>query len=248
MKGGCGGGDDGGGGGKAAGSLQLTSVLRDRDNVTLVADDRLVLPFLADALGCDEPAAALAVEQLCAVLPPARDRLRSIGVPTLANMCGDLPRLSRRLVELKRLFPSCDVAVMVCSGPHLLTEDLDDVIAPSLNALRRLFPEAGEDGKPDVDRMVQAVPQLLDATFAVDAVGAVATSFGKTTDEAARMVHANPRLALRVESSAVRSRYSVSFDQTNVVRNKVVAREESGEEGDEYYRNQIPHISKSKLL
>ena len=138
-------------------------------------------------------------------------------------MCGDLPGLSRRLMNLKRLFPSCDVGVMVvCGGPHLLTEDLDDVIAPSLAALRRLFPDAGCDSKPDVDRMVQAVPQLLDATFAADAVNAVAASFGKTKEEASAMIHADPRLALRVESSAVRSRYSVSFDQTHVVRNKVV--------------------------
>lgn len=138
-------------------------------------------------------------------------------------MCGDLPALSRRLVNLKALFPSCDVADMVCASPHLLTEDLDDAIAPELAMLRALFPDAGSDGKPDVDRMVQAVPQLLDAAFAAAAVDALAATFGKTRAEAAAMVHAIPGLALRVESAAVRSRYSSSFDQRNVVRNKVVA-------------------------
>jgi len=45
-------------------------------------------------------------------------------------------------------------------------------------------------------------------------------------------VHKDPRLALRVESGAVRSRYSASFDQANVVANRVV-KERAREE---YYR------------
>lgn len=75
-----------------------------------------------------------------------------------------------------------------------------------LVALREIFPEAGEEGRPDVDRMVQAVPQLLDAEFARAAVTALSASFGWTRMEAATAVHRDPRLALRVESSVLRSR------------------------------------------
>ena len=145
-------------------------------------------PCPADALGCDAAAAADRLQHLCAVLPPLRPRLGAVGVPALASMCRDLPGLSRRLLDLRQMFPTCDVGAMVCTSPFLLTEDTE-AIHDSLAALRRLFPNAGRDGKPGVERMVQAVPQLLDAAFAAAAVQAVAGSFGKTPAEAAEMVH-----------------------------------------------------------
>jgi hypothetical protein len=221
---------------------RVMSVKRDRDNVTLVGDERLVLPFLADALGRSEEDARAAVEQLCALLPPMRARIGVVGVPALASMCADLPGLSRRLLRLRDLFPSCDVGAMACASPHLLTGDLDG-FAANLTRLRDIFPEAGMDGKPDVDRMVQAVPQLLDADFAAAAVAAVATSTGTSRERAATAVHRDPRLALAVESAAVRSAYSASFDQGNVVRNKVVRRKDPGEA---YYRNSAPPPTPAK--
>ena len=66
------------------------------------------------------------------------------------------------------------------------------------------------------------VPQLLDAEFTEAAIKALAASYGRTTAEAAEMVHGDPRLAMRVESSAVSSKYSVSFHQANVIRSMVV--------------------------
>lgn len=222
--------------GNDAGGLGATliGVKRDRDNVTLVEDERLVVPFLAEALGVTQPEAEDALAQLCAILPPVRRRgaIRKMGAPTIARLCRDLPGLSRRLLELKRVFPACDVAEMAVVSSHLLTESMEDVIEPSLAALRETFPEAGVDGKPGVDRMVFAVPQLLDADFAEKAVAAVSSSFGVDLEAATRAVHKDPRLALRVESGAVRSRYSASFDQANVVANRVV-KERARED---YYR------------
>ena len=129
-------------------------VRRDRDNVTLVDDERLVVPYLAEALGGTHDEAREALSNLCDILPPMRDRVGVVGVPTLAALCGDLGALARRLAKLRALFPDprCDVAAMVCASPHLLHEDVDGVIAPSLRALRDLFPDAGVDGAPEVLR------------------------------------------------------------------------------------------------
>ena len=221
---------------------RVMSVQRDRDNITLVGDERLVLPFLADALGRSEEDARGAIEQLCALLPPMRARIGVVGVSALASMCADLPGLSRRLLRLRELFPSCDVGAMACASPHLLTGHLDE-FAANLARLREIFPEAGMDGKPGVDRMVQAVPQLLDAKFADAAVAAVAASTGMSREKAATAVHRDPRLALAVESAAVRSAYSASFDQGNVVRNKVV---QSKDPGEAYYRRSAPPPTPAK--
>ena len=209
---------------------RLMRVRRDRDNVTLVDDERLVVPYLAEALGGTHDEAREALSNLCDILPPMRDRVGVVGVPTLAALCGDLGALARRLAKLRALFPDprCDVAAMVCASPHLLHEDVDGVIAPSLRALRDLFPDAGVDGAPGVDRMVQATPQLLDAAFAAAAIRALAVSLGVDEPDAATRIHRDPSLALGVESAAVRSRYSTSFDQTNVVKNRVVRRTGEG--------------------
>ena len=124
---------------------------------------------------------------------------------------------------------------MAASSPWLLELSADEVIRPSLEPLQCLFPEAGQRGKPGVHRMVQVVPQLLDASFAERATAALAASLGVSRARAATRIHENPRLALEVESASVRSRYSVAFDQGHVKANKVV-RWEEGEEREAYYR------------
>jgi len=224
--------------GRGVTAPRLVSVERDRDNVVFVDDERLVTPFLADALGVDEREAARAFRRLCELYPAAKERAAAMGVPALARLCSDLPGLSRRLVALEALFPECDCAAMAASSPWLLELSADEVIRPSLEALQRLFPEAGRRGKPGVHRMVQAVPQLLDASFAERATAALAASLGVSRARAATRIHENPRLALEVESASVRSRYSVAFDQGHVKANKVVRWRES-EEREEYYRPRI---------
>jgi hypothetical protein len=221
---------------------RLLSVKRDRDNVVLVGDERLVVPFLADALGVDDNEAASALHRLCDVLPAATKRLGLIGVPALARLCADLPGLSRRLIELESSFPNCDVASMCVQSPWLLEESCDAVIRPSLEELREIFPEAGSDGKPDVDRMVRAVPQLLDASFAAAAVAALAASLGISKNQAATKIHANPRLALEVESAKIRSRYSTSFDQGHVKGNRVVEWDGRKEREPYYSRSAAPAL------
>ena len=227
--------------GRGVTAPRLLSVERDRDNVVFVDDERLVTPFLADALGVDEREAARAFRRLCELYPAAKERAAAMGVISLAlaRLCSDLPGLSRRLVALEALFPECDCAAMAASSPWLLELSADEVIRPSLEALQSLFPEAGKRGKPGVHRMVQAVPQLLDASFAARATAALAASLGVSRD--ARDAHPrNPRLALEVESASVRSRYSVAFDQAHVKANKVVQWRE-GEEREEYYRPRAAH-------
>ena len=71
----------------------LIGVKRDRDNVTLVEDERLVVPFLAEALGVTQPEAEDALAQLCAILPPVRRRgaIRKMGAPTIAGCAAIFP-------------------------------------------------------------------------------------------------------------------------------------------------------------
>jgi hypothetical protein len=203
--------------------FNVQSVVRDRDNVTLVGDEALIGLFLADELGCSKEEATEQLQQLYKVLPALAgsekgEALRKVGVPRLASFCVDLPSLGIRIVQLKRLFSSCDVDTMVCDNPFLLTDSLSDLCA-GLDALRELFPFAGENGTPSVDRMAQAVPQLLDPEFSRAALVKLGDVFG---EGAADMVHRNPFLVLRVESASLRSRYSKSFDQRHVRANKVV--------------------------
>ena len=96
---------------RGATAPRLLSVKRDRDNVVFVDDERLVTPFLADALGVDEHEAARAFRRLCELYPAAKERAAAMGVSKLARLCSDLPGLSRRLMALESLFPECDVAV-----------------------------------------------------------------------------------------------------------------------------------------
>jgi len=218
-----------------------TDVLRDGDNATLVSDFNLVATFVARELDLrddDDEAARLAkslVNRVCVLLPPMRSRLKTAGAPLVAEFCRDVEGLAQRLRDLRRVFPTCDVATMVCATPRLALSDDVDELAKSLDELRKLFPKAGKDGLPDVDRMCQAVPKLLDYEFASKAIDALAASgLGYETREAAAdAIHRAPILALRVESAHLRSSYSVNFDQTHVKAGRV--RDVSDVQPEAYY-------------
>ena len=211
----------------------VKSVLRDRDNVVFVGDEALVVPFLAKEMQCEEAEAAQHLQRLVAVLPgllEEKGRLARVGVSRLAVLCNDLGGLVSRLLELKDIFADCDLSAMVCTNPFMLTEDMAD-IRDSMEVLQEIFHFAGQNGTPGVDRMVQAAPQLLDSSFTKAALAELQRLYG---DSAAELVHRNPKLILQVESSSLRSKYSVSFDQTHVRANKVVPMSERVDEA--YYR------------
>lgn len=217
-----------------------TDVLRDGDNATLVSDFNLVATFVAQELGIrdDDDEARLAkslIHRVCVLLPPLRSRLKTAGAPLIAAFCRDVEGLAQRLRDLRRVFPTCDVATMVCTTPRLALSDDVDELAKSLDELRKLFPKAGKDGLPDVDRMCQAVPKLLDYEFTSKAIDALAASgLGYETREAATdAIHRAPILALRVESAHLRSSYSVNFDQTHVKAGRV--RDVSDVQPEAYY-------------
>ena len=212
-----------------------TDVLRDGDNATLVSDFDLVATFVARELGSADEDAKTLINRACVLLPPLRSRLKTAGAPLVAEFCRDVERLARRLRDLRVVFPTCDVATMVCQTPRLaLSDDLDE-LAASLDELRKLFPKAGKDGLPDVDRMCQAVPKLLDYEFTSKAIDALAASgLGYETREAAAdAIHRAPSLALRVESAHLRSSYSVNFDQAHVKAGRV--RDASDVKSEAYY-------------
>ena len=214
-----------------------TDVLRDGDNATLVSDYNLVATFVAQELGLDDEArlAKSLINRVCVLLPPLRSRLKTAGAPLIAAFCRDVEGLAQRLRDLRRVFPTCDVATMVCTTPRLALSDDVDELAKSLDELRKLFPKAGKDGLPDVDKMCQAVPKLLDYEFTSKAIDALAASgLGYETREAAAdAIHRAPILALRVESAHLRSSYSVNFDQTHVKAGRV--RDVSDVQPEAYY-------------
>jgi len=94
-----------------------------------------------------------------------------------------------------------------------------------IEKLKDMFPFAGQNGLPSVDRMVQAVPQFLDSQFVQRSIQALIFSgIAKDEFDAKTKLHQNPRLVLNVESASNRSRFESAshFDQTNVKKNKVV--------------------------
>lgn len=206
--------------------IAIADVVRDGDNATLVADVDFMATFVARELDdADEAAVKRALEHVLILMPSLQTRggLKSIGVKTLASFVRDIKGVTARLNALRRTFPTCDVAELATKAPFVMRDSIEDM-ERNLDELRVLFPNAGRDGKPDVDRMVQRVPQLLDARFASAALDALCASAGYASRaEAAEAVHRSPSLALAVESASLRSAYSVNFDQTHVKRNKVVA-------------------------
>ena len=211
----------------------IQSVLRDRDNVTFVGDEALVVTFLSKETGWTTEETEQKLTKLVTVLPALMEekgRLAKVGVARLSELCDNIPGIVDRLLRLKGMFPACDVGTMVSKHPFMLTEDIA-VLEGGLSALRELFPFAGDNGTPGVDRMVQAVPQLLDSDFSCKALEELRRLYGPTAPE---MVHRNPMLILQVESAALRSRFSVSFDQTHVKANKVIPLSERIDEP--YYR------------
>ena len=149
-------------------SVAFSSVYRDGDNVALTSPDALVLSFVAEAaFDGDADAARAAVERVETLIPSLRapGRKASTGAPTLARWARDVDALCAALVSLRRALPSCDVADFALKTPRLLFDCDHDELKRALDELRELFPNAGEDGKPDVDRMAQAVPQILDVDF-----------------------------------------------------------------------------------
>ena len=213
----------------AVAQVPIASVRRDGDNATLTRAADVAATFVAAELELDGDDGGVArartrIERVMVLLPTLSQpgRLKSVGVKTLAALARDVSATAERLRALRRAFPSCDVAELVIKAPFVLYEPMD-VITQNLEDLRALFPDAGRDGKPDVDRMVHAVPKLLDARFTAAALDALCASAGYDSREAAATaVHRVPSLALSVESASLRSAYSVNFDQTHVARNKVV--------------------------
>jgi len=208
---------------KSDGLTRVVDVTRDGDNATLVGEEALVTTLVAHELDVSDDEAKRRIERVCALVPGLRTRgLGTTGARTVARWAADCDGLAASLLRLRTLFPTCDVAEMAVRTPRLLFDDDHDVIARDLDALRELFPEAGRDGKPDVDRMVQAVPQLLDVEFTRAALEALQNAMSlDTIADAARAVHARPFLALSVESAHLRSSYSPNFDQTHVARGRV---------------------------
>lgn len=231
----------------AVASVPIAAVHRDGDNATLTRELDVMATFVAAELelaGDDDDdghgdrggvaRAKKRIEHVLVLLPSlaTAGRLKTTGVKTLAALTRDVAATTRRLRALRSAFPSCDVAELVIKAPFVLYEPID-VIEHNLAELRKLFPDAGRDGKPDVDRMVQATPLLLDARFASAALDALCVSAGYASRAAAAdAVHRTPSLVLSVESASLRSAYSVNFDQTHVKRNKVI---DAGGAGDAYY-------------
>jgi len=220
--------------------VNMQEVHRDRDTSILVTDAQLEREFRDEN---DGPM----TERLLVLLPSLRSANSSANneglVEDLLFRVG-LERVSSRLLTMRKLFPTCDVAEMATKNPKVYLkfsgngdtngDDEKDEREWQLEIekLERMFPFAGQNGLPNVQRMVQAVPQILDSEFVERSVDSLIFSgLAKDAADARTKLHQNPRLILHVESAHNRSRFESAshFDQTNVKRNKVVYDTKNGE-------------------
>ena len=197
-------------------------------------------------------------ERLLVLLPSLRSRVvvnNERLVEDLLFRVG-LERVSSRLLTMRKLFPTCDVAEMATKNPKVYLKfssddgdktngddekDLEREWQLEIEKLERMFPFAGQNGLPNVQRMVQAVPQILDSEFVERSVDALIVSgLAKDAADAKTKLHQNPRLILRGErAQPIRFESASHFDQTNVKRNKVVYDTKNGEK---YYDDvTLPH-------
>jgi len=239
-------------------ALNMQEVHRDRDTSILVTDAQLEREFMSDEVKKkkkensteEENGGPMMTERLLLLLPSLRSANKKANnerlVEDLLFRVG-LERVSSRLLTMRKLFPTCDVAEMATKNPKVYLKfsntngdtknGYDDEKDErewqlEIEKLERMFPFAGQNGLPNVQRMVQAVPQILDSEFVERSVDALIFSgLAKDAADAKTKLHQNPRVILRVESAHNRSRFESAshFDQTNVKRNKVVYDTKNGE-------------------
>jgi len=227
--------------------LKMQKVHRDRDTSIMVTDEQLQREF-REELGeknLEDSTTRSMRERLFLLLPSLRENSANNKrlVEDLLVRVG-LERVSSRLLSMRKIFPACDVAEMASKNPKVYlsfsssgnsvsntsNNDADDADAEKewqteIEKLKDMFPFAGQNGLPSVDRMVQAVPQFLDSQFVQRSIQALIFSgIAKDEFDAKTKLHQNPRLVLNVESASNRSRFESAshFDQTNVKKNKVV--------------------------
>ncbi|KAK9831855.1 hypothetical protein WJX81_002077 [Elliptochloris bilobata] len=132
---------------------------------------RLIKRVAAEELGCREEDMEERLQSLQALLPDMVGRLPSMKPKLIAQLASNPQRLANALVQLKRMFPGANPALLVARRPALaLQGDLADVDAAG-QQLRDLLPGV------DVDRLVEAHPSALDVA-----------SFRAALDEARRIM------------------------------------------------------------
>jgi hypothetical protein len=229
---------------ESASFLKMQKVHRDRDTSIMVTNEQLQREFreeLGEKILEDSTTRSMR-ERLFLLLPSLRENSANNErlVEDLLVRVG-LERVSSRLLSMRKIFPACDVAEMASKNPKVYLsfsssgnsnsntsnddEDAENEWQTEIEKLKDMFPFAGQNGLPGVDRMVQAVPQFLDSQFVQRSIQALIFS-GVAKDEfdAKTKLHQNPRLILNVESASNRSRFESAshFDQTNVKKNRVV--------------------------
>ena len=229
---------------ESASFLKMQKVHRDRDTSIMVTNEQLQREFreeLGEKILEDSTTRSMR-ERLFLLLPSLRENSANNErlVEDLLVRVG-LERVSSRLLSMRKIFPACDVAEMASKNPKVYLsfsssgnsnsntsnddEDAENEWQTEIEKLKDMFPFAGQNGLPSVDRMVQAVPQFLDSQFVQRSIQALIFS-GVAKDEfdAKTKLHQNPRLILNVESASNRSRFESAshFDQTNVKKNRVV--------------------------
>ena len=238
-------------------NTNIQEVHRDRDTSVLVTDEQLQREFFRDnrdrEIESEEDGEYSKMkERLLLLLPSLRTTTNANNnkrlVEDLLFRVG-LERVSSRLLSMRKIFPTCDVAEMASKNPKVYLnfsssnsssdskiergaeedkrEDakIEREWRMEIDTLEDMFPFAGQNGLPNVQRMVQAVPQMLDSRFVQRSIQALISSkLAEDELDAKTKLHKNPRLILNVESSSNRSRFESAshFDQTNVKRNKVV--------------------------
>jgi hypothetical protein len=183
---------------KAAVGTKQVGIVRDRDTHTLVGDERLVLPFLAEAMGVHEGAAEQALEDVLRILPTLRGRVRTLKVSRLAKLAAQPAALAARVTALKVIFPDADVGVLAAAAPEVLCEDEKPIEA--IRAARRRAEQLlglPREGAPSVGALFAAQPTALDPAMLEAGLREVARLF--SVDDPAEFVLRRPGVLDQVE-------------------------------------------------
>lgn len=135
-------------------------------------NEHMVKGFAVKELHISEDEMEHRLQQLSLLLPDLAAKISVMKPKAVAYFAADTNRLALALVELKRLFPTADVANMVVKQPALLIERSPQELAVAAEKLRELLPRF------DIDWLLERHPQIA---LDVD-------TFAETLAEAQRMM------------------------------------------------------------
>lgn len=141
----------------AAAPWQLMGRMRQEADIPLnmVAVAALRRTSAATAAGLDEAEFARRLAELQSLLPDNSSALLGLPPALLGALLADVSGVARRLIEMRRMFPTANISFIVARRPALLLQPAFDGAVVAAAKLASMFPEGG------IDELVARQPGLL---------------------------------------------------------------------------------------